>query len=462
MGCRGQPSVVQLPLLPGYNPRPYLDSLFHLTERGTSIRTEVLAGVTTFSALAYIIFVQPAVLSACGMDFGAVMVATCVASAIATLLMAWFANYPIAVAPAMGHNFFFAYSVVLGMAVPWQVALGGVAVAGILFILTAGIGLRERLITAIPKSLKHAIAVGIGLLIAMVGLQWAGVIVDSPGTLVTLGNLKTPPVLVSLFGLVVMAGLFVRGFRGALLIGMVTTSVAAWLFGLVEFQGVVSAPPSVAPTLLQLDILGAFRPEMITVIFVFFFLALFDSVGTLVGVAEQAGLMRNGTLPRARGPLLADAVGTVVGAGLGTSTVTAYIESATGVSAGGRTGLANIITAGLFLLSLFFTPLVRVIGGGYEVEAGVTLYPVVAPALILVGTMMMKGVRLVEWDDPTEAIPAFLTTIVMPLAVSITDGIAFGFISYASLKVTTGRAREAHWLVHVFAVLFLVRYVALM
>ena len=251
MGCRGQPSVVQLPLLPGYNPRPYLDSLFHLTERATSIRTEVLAGVTTFSALAYIIFVQPAVLSACGMDFGAVMVATCVSSAIATLLMAWFANYPIAVAPAMGHNFFFAYSVVLGMAVPWQVALGGVAVAGILFVLTAGVGLRERLITAIPTSLKHAIAVGIGLLIAMVGLQWAGVIVDSPGTLVTLGNLKTPPVLVSLFGLVVMAVLFVRGFRGALLIGMLTTSVAAWLFGLVEFQGMVSAPPSVAPTLLQ-------------------------------------------------------------------------------------------------------------------------------------------------------------------------------------------------------------------
>ena len=462
MGCRGQPFVVQLPLLPGYNPRPYLDSLFHLTERATSIRTEVLAGVTTFSALAYIIFVQPAVLSACGMDFGAVMVATCVSSAIATLMMAWFANYPIAVAPAMGHNFFFAYSVVLGMAVPWQVALGGVAVAGILFVLTAGIGLRERLITAIPKSLKHAIAVGIGLLIAMVGLQWAGVIVDSPGTLVTLGNLKTPPVLVSLFGLVVMAGLFVRGFRGALLIGMVTTSVAAWLFGLVEFQGVVSAPPSVAPTLLQLDILGAIRPEMITVIFVFFFLALFDSVGTLVGVAEQAGLMRNGTLPRARGALMADAVGTVVGAGLGTSTVTAYIESATGVSAGGRTGLANIITAGLFLLSLFFTPLVRMIGGGYEVEAGVTLYPAVAPALILVGTMMMKGVRLVDWDDPPEAIPAFLTMIVMPLAVSITDGIAFGFISYASLKVATGRVREAHWLVHVFAVLFLVRYVALM
>ena len=338
-------------------------------------------------------------------------------------------------------------------------ALG--AVAGLLFILVAGIGLRERLITAIPASLKHAIAVGIGLLIAMVGLQWAGVIVDSPGTLVTLGNLRTPPTLVALFGLVVMAMLFVQRVRGALLIGILTTAAAAWLLGLVEFQGVVDAPPQVAPTFLQLDIVGAFRPEMITVIFAFFFLALFDSVGTLVGVAEQAGLMRNDTLPRARAALMADAAGTVIGAGLGTSTVTAYIESAAGVSAGGRTGLANVVTAGLLLLSLFFTPLVKMIGGGYEASEGVMLYPVIAPALILVGTMMMKGVRLVDWDDPTNAIPAFLTIIVMPLAVSITDGIAFGFISYALLKLATGRGREAHWLVHVFAVLFVVRYLAL-
>ena len=224
----------------------------------------------------------------------------------------------------------------------------------------------------------------------------------------------------------------------------------------------MDAPPQVAPTFLQLDVVGAFRPEMIPVIFVFFFLALFDSVGTLVGVAEQAGFMRNDTLPRARGALMADAVGTVIGARLGTSTVTAYIESAAGVSAGGRTGLANVVTAGFLLLSLFFTPLVKVIGGGYEASEGVMLYPVIAPALILVGTMMMKGVRLVEWDDPTDAIPAFLTIIVMPLAVSITDGIAFGFISYALLKLATGRGREAHWLVHVFAVLFVVRCLALM
>ena len=438
-----------------------LDSLFGLAENRTSVKTEALAGVTTFLTLAYIIFVQPAVLSAAGMDFGAVFVATCVASGLATLMMAAFANYPIAVAPAMGHNFYFAFTVVLAMQVPWQVALGGVAIAGLLFILTAGVGLRERLITAIPDSLKHAIAVGIGLLIATVGMQWAGVIVDSPATLVTLGDLKTAPVLVSILGLTVMATLIVLGVRAALLVGILTSSVAAWLAGLTEFQGLASAPPSLGPTLLQLDILGALQPEMVAVIFVFFFLALFDSVGTLVGVAEQAGLMRNGTLPRARGALLADAVGTVVGAGLGTSTVTAYIESATGVSAGGRTGLANVVTAGLFFLALFLSPLVAMIGGGYAAGDGLTLYPVIAPALIIVGTMMMKGVRHIRWDDPPEAIPSFLTIIMMPLTVSITDGIAFGFIAYAVLKVVSGRAREAHWLVHLFAVLFLLRYILL-
>ena len=439
----------------------FLDSLFHLSEKQTSVRTEILAGVTTFLTLSYIIFVQPAVLSAAGMDFGAVFVATCVASGLATLMMASFANYPIAVAPAMGHNFYFVFTVVLAMEIPWQVALGAVAVAGLLFILAAGIGLRERLITAIPDSLKRAIAVGIGLLIAMIGLQWAGMIVGSSGTLVTLGDLGTPPVLVAVLGLTVMAVLLVRGVRGALLIGIITSSIVAWLAGLSKFEGFVSAPPPLRPTLLQLDILGAFQAEMVAIIFVFFFLALFDSVGTLVGVAEQAGLMRNGTLPRARGALLADAVGTVVGAGLGTSTVTAYIESTTGVAAGGRTGLTNVVTAGLFFLALFFSPLVSMIGGGYEAGDGLTLYPVIAPALIIVGTMMMKSVRRIGWDDPTEAIPAFLTIIMMPLTVSITDGIAFGFIAYAVLKLVTGQAREAHWLVYLFAVLFLLRYILL-
>ena len=441
--------------------RQVLERLFHLSEYGTTVRTEVLAGSTTFFTLAYIIFVQPTVLSAAGMDFGSVFVATCIGSGIATLMMAFFANYPIAVAPAMGHNFYFVFTVVVAGGIPWQVALGGVAVAGMLFVLTAGVGLRERLITAIPDSLKHAIAVGIGLLIAMVGLQWAGVIVDSPGTLVTLGDLQTAPVMVAMIGFSVMAVLTAWNLRSALLVGLLVSSVVAWLIGVTEYQGLASLPPSMAPTFLELDVLGALHPDMVGIIFVFLFLALFDSVGTLVAVAEQAGLMRNGMLPRARGALLADAAGTVVGAGLGTSTVTAYIESSTGVAAGGRSGLTSVVTAGLFFLALFFSPLVAMVGGGYRVSDDLTLYPVIAPALIVVGTMMVRSVRRIGWDDPTEAIPAFLTILLMPLTVSITEGIAFGFISFAMLKLLTGRAAETEWLVFLFAGLFLVRYIVL-
>ncbi len=441
--------------------RLLIERVFHLREQRTTVRTEVVAGVTTFLAMAYIIFVQPTVLAAAGMDFGAVLVATCLASAIATVLMGLGANYPIAVAPAMGHNFYFTFAVVIGMRVPWQVALGGVFVAGAVFVLTAGVGLRERLITAIPDSLKHAIAAGIGLLIALVGLEWAGVIVASPGTLVTLAPLKGAPVLLALFGLVIMAALLARGVRGALLLGMLASTAVGLASGVVHFEGVLSAPPSLAPTFLKLDLAGAFQPAMLPVIAIFFFLALFDSVGTLVGVAGQAGLMRGRELPRARQALLADAIGTAIGATLGTSTVTAYVESATGVSAGGRTGLANMVTAALFLAALFCSPLVKMIGGGYAAGNNVVLYPVIAPALILVGTMMMPGVRQIAWEDATEGIPAFLTILVMPLAVSITDGIAFGFIAYALLKVVNGRAREAHWLVHLSAVLFVVRYVFL-
>jgi AGZA family xanthine/uracil permease-like MFS transporter len=438
------------------------DKLFGLTAHHTTVRTEVLAGVTTFLTMAYIVFVQPTVLEKAGMDFGAVLVATCVASGIATLLMAWFANYPIAVAPAMGHNFFFAYSVVIGMQVPWPIALGAVAIAGLVFVLTAGVGLREHLITAIPASLKHAIGVGIGLLIAFIGLQWAGIVEASPGTLVTLGHLHRGPVLLALYGFGVMAVLAAMRVGGALLIGMLATTAVGLATGFVTYQGVIGTPPSIAPTFMKLDIVGALRPGMVSVIFVFFFLALFDSVGTLVGVAQQAGLMRDGVLPRARGALLADAVGTVAGAALGTSTVTAYIESSTGVAAGGRTGLANVVTAALFFLSLLFYPLVRMIGGGYDAGGGVTLYPVIAPALVIVGTLMMRGVRDIDWEDATEAIPSFLTIVLMPLAVSITDGIAFGIISYALLKLATGRGHQAHWLVYLFAVLFIVRYVWLM
>lgn len=438
----------------------FIEKRFALTANHTNVRTEVAAGLTTFLTMAYIIFVQPTVLAAAGMDFGAVLTATCLATAFATLLMALLANYPIAVAPAMGHNFFFAYTVVVGMNVPWRVALGAVAVAGLVFIVTAGIGLRERLITAIPASIKHAIAAGIGLLIAMLGLQWAGLVVAAPGTLVTLGDLHSRPVLLATGGLAFTAILMARRVPGALLWGILASTAMGLPLGIVRYQGFVSPPPSLAPTLMQLDIAGAFAPGMITVVFVFFFLALFDSVGTLVGVGTQAGLMKDGTLPRARQALLADAIGTVAGAGLGTSTVTAYIESGAGVAAGGRTGLASVVTAALFLLSLFFYPLVRMIGGGFA-AGNMTLYPVVAPPLILVGTMMIGGLRHIEWDDPTEAIPAFLTIVIMPLAVSITEGIAFGLVAYAVLKVATGKRREVHPLVFVFALLFLARYVFL-
>jgi len=430
---------------------------FQLAAHGTSVGTEALAGLTTFLTMAYIIFVQPAVLSACGMDFGGVLVATCLSTALGTTLMALLANYPIAVAPAMGHNFFFAYTVVLAMKVPWRVALGAVAVAGIVFILTAGIGLRERVITAIPTSIKHAIAAGIGLLIALVGLEWGGLIVAAPDTLVALGDLRSPPVVLAIGALALTSVLVARRVPGAFLWGIVASTAIGLPLGIVRYQGIASRPPSMAATFLQLDIAGAFAPGMLVVIFVFFFLALFDSIGTLVAVGSQAGLMRDGTLPRARQALLADAIGTVAGAMLGTSTVTAYIESGAGVAAGGRTGLASLVTAALFLLSLFLHPLVRMVGGGYS-AGGRILYPAIAAPLVLVGTMMIGGLRQIAWDDPTEAIPAFLTMIMMPLAVSITEGVAFGVVAYVLLKIATGRAREVHALMHVFAALFLVRY----
>ncbi len=435
----------------------FLERQFGLSAHGTTVRTEILAGVTTFLTMAYIIFVQPALLSSAGMDFGAVLVATCVATAFATALMAFMANYPIAVAPAMGHNFFFTYSVVIAMHVPWQIALGAVAIAGTIFVLTAGIGLRERLITAIPDGIKYAIAAGIGLLIAMVGLQWAGLIVGAPGTLVALGSLHRAPVLMALGTLLLTSILMARRVPGALLWGMLASTLVGLPLGLVHYHGVASRPPSILPTLLKLDVAGAFAPGMIAVIFVFFLLALFDSVGTLVAVGNQAGLMRDGTLPRARQALLADALGTVAGAMLGTSTVTAYVESGAGVAAGGRTGLASVVTAALFVASLFLYPLARMIAGGYQ-AGDVTLYPVIAPALILVGTMMIGGLRHVDWDDPTESIPAFLTIVMMPLTLSITEGVAFGLTSYAALKLGAGRGREVHPLVYVFALLFIARY----
>ena len=438
-----------------------LQKLFKLKESHTDVKTEIVAGITTFVTLSYIIFVQPTVLSACGMDFGAVLVATCVAGAAATFLMGLYANYPVALAPGMGQNFFFAYTVVLQMGISWEKALGAVFISGVLFLFLSFFGFREKLIDGIPDSLKEAIAVGIGLFVAMIGFQWSGIIVGSPGTLVSLGSLHSAPVLLALFGLLLTVVLASLRIRGALLWGILATALAGLPLGVVQYHGILGRVPSLMPTLLRLDIPGAFDLGLVSVVFVFFFLALFDSVGTLIGVSSQAGLLVNGKLPRAKQALAADAFGSVSGALLGTSTVTAYVESAAGVSEGGRTGLANMVTGVLMLASLFFYPLSRMAGDGMKLPNGFQIYPVVAPALIVVGSMMLRNVRRIRWDDSTEAIPAFLTMVVMPFAFSITEGIAFGFISYAILKLVARRGREVHGLVYLFAVLFILRYIFL-
>ena len=437
-----------------------LEKLFHLSDARTTIRTEALAGLTTFMTMSYIIFVQPAVLSTTGMDFQAVLAVTCIVSAIGCFLMAFLANYPIAVAPAMGHNFFFAFTVVAGMGFTWQVALGAVFISGIVFLIMSIWGVREALIQAIPDSLKRGIAVGIGLLITLVGLEWSGFLAANPATLVTLGDLRQPPVWMSAAGILVTCVLLVRRSRGAILAGILTSTVIGLLLGVVQFHGVISSPPSIAPVAFKLDIVGALKLGAVPVIFTFFFLDLFDSIGSLIGIAEQGGFMRDGKLPRAREALLADAIGTSVAGVMGNSPVVSYIESAAGVAEGGRTGLTNIVTGLLMLGGLFFAPLAQMIGEGYRTESGLMLYPTVAPALIVVGAFMMRNVGRIEWDNPLEYLPAFITLTFIPFTFSITDGIAFGFISYVLLAVLSGRARKVHWLMAVFAVLFVVRYLA--
>jgi len=444
-----------------------ITGFFGVEEASSTVKREVVAGATTFFTMSYIIFVQPVVLADAGMDAGAVMVATCVSSALATILMGLLANYPVALAPAMGHNFFFAITVCAIMGVPWQTALAAVFISGGIFILLAFVGLREKIINAIPSSLQHAIAAGIGLFIALIGLEWAGLVVHHPGTLIYMGDLSKPPVIVALLGLVATLMLLALKFRGALLVGMGVATAAAVVMGVTSFEGeVFSMPPSIAPTLFKLDVRAALTLRMVPVIFVFFFLDMFDTVGTLVGVASRAGLMRQGRLPRARRALFSDAAGTVTGALLGTSTVTSYIESVAGVNEGGRTGLSNMVTALLFLAALFVSPLVALVGQevpayGAQGFKSAALHPMVAPALIVVGSMMLKGLAKIDWDDATEYIPAFLAAVVMPFTFSITEGISAGFISYSLMKMVIGRAREAHWIIHLFAILFVLRYIFL-
>ncbi|MBM3293936.1 MAG: NCS2 family permease [Candidatus Aminicenantes bacterium] len=434
-----------------------LDRFFKLRESGTSVRTEFVGGATTFMTMSYIIFVQPAILSQTGMDRGAVMAATCIASAVATLLMGLLANYPIAQAPAMGHNVFFAVIVCGVMGYSWQAALGAIFIIGIVQIILTAVGFYDKLVAAVPDGLKHAIAVGIGLLIALIGLEYGGIVVPSPGTYIGLGDLTSMPVLLVLFGVALTSILMVVRVPGAILLGILATALLGIPLGIVKYAGIVAAPPSLAPTFFKLDIGGAFQTGFFTVLFVFFFLDMFDCVGTLIGVSSSAGFLKDGKLPRANRAILADAIGTVEGTLLGTSTVSSYIESATGIAAGARTGLANVFTALFFVAALFFSPLASMISG--EVKSGdLVLRPVIAPALLLVGYLMMRSVRLIDWDDLSEAIPAFLAIVLMPLTQSITEGIAFGFISYAVLKLVSGRGRRVHWLVYLFSALFILRY----
>ena len=483
-----------------------LDRLFRLSENQTTVRTEGLAGLTTFLTMAYIMFVQPAVLSgamfgfATGMNFGALTTATCVSAALACFVMGFYGRYPIALAPGMGDNFFFVFSVMpaaaaAGLPEPWRVALGVVFISGVLFYVLYFLGIRERILDAISPSLKNGVAVGIGLFIAFIGLQNSGLIVSAaavapgnpptliPGTLVKLtSRFLSPDLLVFAFGLVLMAALQARRVRGAILWGILGSTALAFLLRLALprlapgiwasaalqqsklqtmlhlpqpslpcWQWFVSMPPSAAPTFMKMDLWNALAPAMVPFILIFLFMDVFDTIGTLVGVGEQAGFMRNNKLPRARQAMLADQTGTLIGAVMGTSTVTSYIESAAGVAAGGRTGLTSVVVGLLFLVALFFSPLIALVG---------SYPPVTAPALVVVGAMMLPNVTKIDWSDFSEAVPAFLIMMGVPLSYSISDGLALGFIAYPVIKWLSGRGRETGWLMNILAVI-LVLYFAL-
>ncbi|HJS31196.1 MAG TPA: NCS2 family permease, partial [Alphaproteobacteria bacterium] len=406
-----------------------LDRFFQLSEHRTDIRTELLAGLTTFLTMAYIVFVNPSILAAAGMDQGSVFVATCLAAALSTFIMGLYANYPIALAPGMGLNAYFAFALVKGMGLTWQTALGAVFISGLLALLLSVSPVREWLFNAIPKTLKMAISAGIGLFLGIIALQNAGIIADHPVTLVTLGNVKTWQVALCAAGFVLMVALDARGVPGAIIIGILATTLAGVVLGITPFRGVASLPPSLAPTLFQLDLLGALEVGLVTIIIVLLFVDLFDTAGTLVGVAHRAGLLApDGTLPRLRRALIADSSATMIGSLLGTSNTTSYIESAAGVKAGGRTGLTAAVVGALFLLALFFSPL----------AATVPSYAT-APALLYVACLMARGMTEVDWDDATEYAPAVVTAVAMPLTYSIAHGIAFGFITYAGCKLISGR-----------------------
>lgn len=425
-----------------------LEKFFKLSENNTDVRTEVIAGLTTFLTMAYIIFVNPAILSETGMDRGAVFVATCLAAAIGCFIMGIIANYPIAQAPGMGLNAFFTYSVVFGMGYTWQVALAAVFVSGLLFILLSVFKIREWIINSIPMSLRTGISAGIGLFLAFIALQGSGIVGDNPATLVSIGSVTSVPAILAAIGFFITIALVHRGLKAAVMIAILIVTALGVIFGDVQYSGIFSMPPSIAPTFMQLDFSAVFEVGMISVVFAFLFVDLFDTAGTLVGVATKAELIKeDGKLPRLNRALLADSTATSVGALLGTSNTTSYIESVSGVAAGGRTGLTAVVVGILFLLALFFSPL-----------AGMIPAYATSGALFYVAILMMSGLVSIDWRDLTEAAPVVVICLLMPLTYSIADGIALGFIAYAAIKGLSGKGREVPVSVWVLAVIFALKF----
>lgn len=434
-----------------------LERLFKLRENKTNVRTEVLAGITTFMTMAYIIVVNPGIISETGMPLEAVMFATCISAAVATLLMAFLANYPFVLAPGMGLNAYFTYTVVLGMGISWQTALGAVFISGIVFFILSVTKIRETIVNSVPISLKSAIAAGIGLFIAFIGLSNGGLVVANPATMVGIGDFTQANTILTLIGLIITGALMARNVRGAILVGIILTAIIGIPMGLTDFSGGIVAWPSFstwAPIFGQLDIVGALNTGFFTIVFAFLFVDFFDTAGTLIGVSTRAGFLDSkGRLPRAGGAFTADSIGTMFGSVAGTPTVTTYVESAAGVAMGGRTGLTAVVAAIGFLLALFFTPLITALAA---------VPAITAPALILVGSLMIRSVVDIDWNESSEAVPAFLAIIAMPLAYSISEGIALGFIAYPVIKLLSGKAKDVHWIMYALALLFVLRYAFLM
>ncbi|SDW19251.1 NCS2 family permease [Tepidimicrobium xylanilyticum] len=430
----------------------FLERKFKLRENNTDARTEILAGITTFMTMAYILMVNPGMLSETGMDWGGVFTATALSAAIATLMMGLLANYPFALAPGMGLNAFFTYTVVKGMGHTWQFALTAVFLEGIIFILLSFFQVREAIFNAIPINLKKGVSVGIGLFIALIGFVNAGIVQTGDGTILGLGNLVSRGPILALIGLIIMGVLLAKNVKGALLIGIIVTTIIGIPLGITPMpEGFFTLPPSVRNVAFQFEWANIFSMDMLVVMFTFLFVDVFDTVGTLVGVASKANMLdEKGQLPRVSQALLSDAVGTVAGSCLGTSTVTTYVESASGVADGGRTGLTAVSTAVMFLLALFFSPLFAIIPS-----------QATAPALILVGLFMMSPIKEIDLDDFTEAIPAFLTIVMMPFAYSIAEGIVFGMVSYVVLKLITGRYKDISLIMYILAALFILKYIFL-